>query len=122
MPTRTSWIVPDHVFLVTLSGSVTLEELTTLRSEIQVALGSATKLHYLVDLRTLQDIQDVEGLRHVLGKSGPLRHRKTGRIAVIGTTEAGSLTLKSVTNALHITMGMFDDEEGALNFLAEADM
>ena len=122
MPTRTSWIVPGHVFLLTLSGIVTLEELTPIRAEIKAALEAATKLHYLIDLRTLQDIPNVEGLRYVLGRSGSFRHSKTGSVAILGGSDDAKLIFKSAATALHLRLGIFEDEDQALNFLAEADI
>ena len=121
MPAMTSWIVPGHVLRISLIENVTLHELNIMRREIQAALKSASCVHYMIDLQKLQRLHDVEGLRYILGKSSSLRNRKIGRVAVLGATQEGQLIFNSAATALHLTLSCFDEEDGALMFLAEAD-
>jgi hypothetical protein len=76
------------------------------------------KLNYLLDLGQVTSFEQPM-LRQMLSKGAPLRSSKTGRLAVLGATQAQRLVLDSAALALHLSIGYFDDERKALAFIAE---
>jgi hypothetical protein len=120
MPIKVSWIAPGHIIRLTLIKNVTLDHLAVVRDELTLALAeTAFRLDYVIDLRGLEHVTD-KVLQFMLEKRASLRNVKTGCIAVIGGTEAQRLILASAALALHLTIGYFDDEYEALQFIAES--
>jgi hypothetical protein len=115
-----SWIAPGHIIRLTLSGQVTINDLAAMRDELTLVLAETpVRLDYVVDLRGLEEVTD-KVLQFILGKHGSLRNAKTGCLAVVGGTKDQQLILSSAALALHLTVGYFDDEYEALQFIAES--
>ena len=120
MPISAEWITPGHIVRMTLTGSVTLDDMAAMREVLSGLLAETpAKLHYLLDLRGLEQVTD-KILQFILSKHGSLRSIKTGCIAVVGGTEAQQLIIGSAGLALHLTIGYFEDEYDALTFIAES--
>jgi hypothetical protein len=120
VPISVSWITPGRIIRLTLSGNVTLEELAGMRDEVSVALTeTSVRLDYILDLRDLEQVTD-KVLHFILSKHGSLRNVKTGCLAVIGGTDQQRLILASATLALHVAIGYFEDDYGALEFISES--
>ena len=119
MPASTSWINPGRILKIRLQGVYSSADSALLRSQLLAALQQAPgKLNYLLDLSNAASFEQPM-LRRMLSKGAPLRSPKTGRIAVLGATEAQRLILDSAALALHLSIGYFEDERAALAFIAE---
>ena len=119
MPASTSWINPGRIIKIRLEGVVSSADVALLRSQLLAALQNAPgKLNYLLDLGNVTSFEQPM-LRRMLSKGAPLRSAKTGRMAVLGATQAQHLVLDSAALTLHLSIGYFDDERKALAFIAE---
>ena len=120
MPISASWVTPGHIIRLTFTGNVSINDLAAMRDELTSILAEIPiRLDYVMDLRELEQVTD-KVLQFILSKHGSLRSIKTGCIAVLGGTEAQRLILASAALALHLTIGYFDDEYEALQFIAES--
>lgn len=120
MPISASWVTPGHIIRLTFTENVNINDLASMRDELTAILAEVPfRLDYVLDLRGLEQVTD-KVLQFILSKNGSLRSVKTGCIAVLGGTEAQRLILASAALALHLTIGYFDDEYEALQFIAES--
>ena len=121
MPFEVSWYQPERVVLLKAEGVLTPQEVQGVVAETGATLIDSTALvHFLVDMRTLQKIEDIPAALKAV-QSGPT-HPHMGWMIVVGRMNPMvKFALDFVGLLTKSRYRRFDTMPEALSFLKEID-